>query len=158
MNNLPSDIAPCDGTVYAWHYCYYNENSITNLEAAFGVFSFSNDNIYTLREGSYYLLHLDTRETTFTCDTLTLNSSEYFQIQAGDKVGACLKSNGDTDYLDILYDSSFNLVHIWSVGNGECTEANMNTSPQIDIIQDVRSNLLHLYLDISKLHTYMIML
>jgi len=78
--------AECDGTVYAWHYCYYPTNSQTDLEAAFGVFSVSSG-VYSLREGSYYLLHLDTRETSFTCDSVTLNSSQYFQIHNGDTVG-----------------------------------------------------------------------
>ena len=159
MNNLESDAAACNGTVYAWHYCYYDENSETNLEAAFGAFSFS-DRVYTLREGSYKLLHLDTRITSFTCDTLELDPSEYFQIQVGDRVGACLRHSGDIDYLDIVYDTFIlRLVDVWSQSDGGCTETDMATSPYIStaIFEDNRSNLLHLYVDISKHYTQIFM-
>ena len=153
VNNRNSEAAPCTGTVYAWHYCYYNENSESNLEAAFGAFSFSN-NVYTLRDGSYHLLHLDTRQTAFTCDTLTLEPSEYFQIQEGDRVGACLRPDGDIDYLDILKDTPFDLslqfyVHFWSQSDGGCAASDMTTSTTIGLFNH-RSNLLHLYADISK--------
>ena len=152
VNALDDYAAECNGTVYAWHYCYYDENNRTNVEAAFGVYSFSN-NMYSLREGSYYLLHLDSREDTFTCDTVTLNSTEYFQIQAGDRVGACLRQNGDIDYLDILFDTglfSLNFVHYWSRSAGGCTEDDMATSPDIQFPENFRSNNLHLYVDISE--------
>ena len=143
----------CSGTVYAWNYCYYPENSQTNLEAAFGVYSFSSS-IYTLREGSYYLLHLDTRADAFTCGTVTLTSTEYFEIQAGDRVGACLRQNGDIDYLDILFDTClfcFNYAHLWSQSAGVCTESEMMTSPTIDFPDNYRSNNLHLSVAISEL-------
>ena len=151
VNIRSSQEAQCSGTVYAWHYCYYDENDQTDLEAAFGVFSFTN-NVYSLREGSYYLLHLDTREDTFTCDTVSLDSTEYFQVQAGDRVGACLRQNGDIDYLDILFDAntfSPDYTHIWSRGSGGCAEDDMTTSPTISLF-NLRSKNLHLYADISE--------
>ena len=139
--------------MYAWHYCYNDQNNINDLQAAFGVFSFSNQ-VYTLREGSYYLLHLDTRQTAFTCDTVTLDPSEYFEIQQGDRVGACLKRNGDIDFLDILQDlpsvaGNF-FVDNWSIGDGECTVSEMAVSNPISENFDQRSNVLRLYVDISK--------
>ena len=151
VNNRNSEAAPCTGTVYAWHYCHYDENSESNLEAAFGAFSFSN-NVYTLRDGSYHLLHLDSRQTAFTCDTLTLEPSEYFQIQEGDRVGACLRPDGDIDYLDILRDTygiflQF-YVHTWSQSAGGCAASDMATSSESGY--DIRNNALHLYVDISK--------
>ena len=146
VNIWEADEAKCSGTVYAWHYCYYPDNSETNLQVVFGVFSFTS-NIYTLRDGSYHLLHLDMRENTFTCDTLTLESSEYFQIQEGDRVGACLRPDGETDYLDILRRSQ-RRVHSWT-GGGSCTEADMEISPTIDDSNRQREQL-HLYVDISK--------
>ena len=140
--------------MYAWHYCYYNESNLTNLEAAFGVFSFSDDRVYTLREGSYHLLHLDIRETNFTCDTLILDPAEYFEIQTGDRIGACLRHNGDINYLDILIDTVWYIrfVDTWSVSDGGCTETDMNTSPSLGsgFFDDNRSNVLQLYVDISK--------
>ena len=154
VNSLEIDAAPCNGTVYAWHYCYYDVNSETNLEAAFGVFSFSEDRVYTLREGSYHLLHLDDRETIFTCDTLTLDPTEYFQIHAGDRVGTCLRNNGDIDYLDIMIYTFilWRFVDTWPNGDGGCTEADMDMSPSLSsgFWEDNRSNALHLYVDISK--------
>ena len=137
--------------MYAWHYCYYDQNSESNLEVAFGAFSVSN-NVYTLRDGSYYLLHLDTRQTAFTCDTIILSPSEYFEIQEDDRVGACLRHNGDIDYLDILKDTIFFLqpyVHTWSRSNGGCAASDMAASPSLGL-SDRRSNLLQLYVDISK--------
>jgi hypothetical protein len=142
VNRRSQEEAKCSGTVYAWNYCYYPENSETNLQVAFGVFSFTN--IYTLRDGSYHLLHLDMREDTFTCDTLTLEPSEYFQIQGGDRVGACLR---DTDYLDILRDHSQRRVDSWT-GGGSCTEADMGISPTIRDSNRRRAQL-HLYVDIN---------
>ena len=147
VNRRSQEEAKCSGTVYAWNYCYYPENSETNLQVAFGVFSFTS-NIYTLRNGSYHLLHLDMREDTFTCDTLTLEPSEYFQIQGGDKVGACLRPDGGTDYLNILRDRNGDRVDSWT-GGGSCTEADMGISPTIDT-SNRRGAELHLYVDISK--------
>ena len=147
VNRRGAHEATCSGTVYAWHYCYYPDNSETNLQVAFGVFSFTS-NIYTLRDGSYHLLHLDMREDTFTCGNLTLDPSEYFQIQGGDRVGACLRPDGDTDYLDILRDHDNKRVDSWT-GGGSCTEADMEISPTISNSNRQRAQL-HLYVDISK--------
>ena len=149
-NNLHD--AECSGTAYAWHYCYYPTNSETNLEVAFGVF-FVSSNVYTLRNGSYYLLHLDSRETSFTCDTVNLNPSQYFTISDGDRVGACMRGNEDIDYLDILFDTGileFNYVGHWNDGSGPCTEDVMLISPELDGFSDYRSNNLHLYVDIGR--------
>ena len=148
VNRRTQEEAKCSGTVYAWHYCYYPDNSETNLEVAFGVFSFTN--MYTLRNGSYHLLHLDMRESVFTCDTLTLNPSEYFQIQEGDRVGACLKQNGNVDYLDILRHRN-RRVHSWE-SDGSCTESDVAISPIITNSHR-QDRMLHLYVDISKLLT-----
>ena len=145
VNRRGQDAAQCSGTVYAWHYCYYPDNSETNLQVSFGVFSFSND-IYTLRNGSYHLLHLNMREDSFTCDTLTLNPSEFFEIHMGDRVGACL--NEDGDYLDILRRRNNYRVHSW-MGSGSCTESDMAISPTITN-SDRQEKELHLYVDISK--------
>ena len=148
MNRRKEDEAQCSGTVYAWHYCYYPDNNETNLQVAFGVFSFSN-NIYTLRNGSYHLLHLNMPEESFTCATLTLDPSEYFEIHMGDRVGACLRqSNGDGDYLDILSDREWRRVHYW-MGSGSCTESDMAISPTLTNSDRQRKEL-HLYVDISK--------
>ena len=69
-------------------------------------------------------------------------------------MGACLKRNGDIDLLDILQDlpsvdGNF-FVDNWSLGDGECAVSDMAVSRQIRENFDGRSNLLHLYVDISK--------
>ena len=89
------------------------------------------------------------RENVFTCDNVTLDPSEYFEIYAEDRVGACLRPNGDVDYLDILRDHNRNRVHSWT-GGGVCTEADMATSPPIQNSNRERRRL-HLYVDISEL-------
>ena len=67
-------------------------------------------------------------------------------------MGACLRQNGDTDYLDILKDIPFGTfdVHSWSQSDGGCAASDMATSTIIGIFNH-RSNLLQLHVDISKL-------
>ena len=121
--------APCDGTVYAWHYCYYDERSTTNLEVAFGAYRAVVNNgkleRYTLHTGSYYLLHLHSREASFTCDSVTLEESEYFQIYDGNRVGACLRDHGNIEFLDILAEDAPNgaTVGRWGSSSGHCQES-----------------------------------
>ncbi|CAI7992982.1 hypothetical protein GBAR_LOCUS1166 [Geodia barretti] len=90
---------------------------------------------------------MDMREDTFTCDTLTLDPSEYYPIQKKDRVGACLRPDGDTEYLDILRYRSRERVHSWT-GGGSCTEADMEISPTIRISNRQNAQL-HLDVDIN---------
>ena len=158
VNEAPAHRAPCDGTVYAWHYCYYDEKRTTNLEVAFGAYRavISNSKLeqYTLRSGSYYLLHLDSRETSFTCDNVTLEESEYFQIYQDDRVGACLRDNGNIEFLDILAEDAPNDFSVGrsDSGSGLCQESDMSELSQG---LDTTSNMvLHLYVDISEFMLY----
>ena len=75
-------------------------------------------------------------------------------------MGACLKRNGDVDFLDILQDlpsaaGNF-FVDNWSIGDGECTVSEMAVSNRINENFDQRSNVLRLYVDISKRMLYKI--
>ena len=152
VNEASAHRAPCDGTVYAWHYCYYDARSTTNLEVAFGAYDYDNGvKQYTLRSGSYYLLHLDSRETSFTCDSVTLEESEYFQIYDGDRVGACLRDNGNTEFLDILAEETPNNFKVgrWGSSSGQCRESDMLQSSQGRTTTS--GMVLHLYVDISEL-------
>ena len=151
MNDAPAHHAPCDGTVYAWHYCYYPENSENNVRVAFGVYRYNsaNDQLI-LRNGSYYLLHLDSREDFFTCGTVTLSSSQQFQIYDGDRVGACMR-NDEFEFLDILAEgvpSSF-VGARWGGSVGSCEVNDMRQSNSE--LERVSEHILHLYVDISKL-------
>ena len=151
MNDAPAHYAPCDGIVYAWHYCYYPENNEDNVRVAFGVYEHNSANDqFILRPGSYYLLHLDSRENSFTCGTVTLSPSQQFQIYDGDRVGACMRNNG-FEFLDILAESapSNNRVARWGDSSGSCQENDMRTSTQEPDIQS--GSILHLHVDISEL-------
>ena len=154
VNEASAHRAPCDGTVYAWHYCYYDERSTTNLEVAFGAYRAITDDgevdQYTLRSDSYYLLHLDSREESFTCDSVTLDESEYFQIYDGDRVGACLRDNGDIEFLDILAEDAPNGFKVgrWGSSSGQCQESDMSQSSEEP--GTTSRMVLHLYVDISE--------
>ena len=86
VNEAPSHRVQCNGTVYAWHYCYYDSRRTNDLEVAFGAYRAEEEcekeeeeeededeeegeevSRYHLRSGSYYLLQLDSRETMFNC-------------------------------------------------------------------------------------------
>ena len=158
VNEASAHRAPCDGTVYAWHYCYYDERSTTNLEVAFGAYRavISNGKLerYTLRSGSYYLLHLDSRETSFMCDSVTLDESEYFQIYQDDRIGACLRDNGNVEFLDILAEDAPNGFKVgrWGSSSGQCRESDISElSQELDIASGM---VLHLYVDISEFMLY----
>ena len=152
MNDAQAHHAPCDGTVYAWHYCYYPENNEDNVRVAFGVYEYNSaHDQFILRPGSYYLLHLDSRENSFTCGTITLNPSQYFQIYNGDRVGACMRNNG-YEFLDILAESAPGdfRVRRWGGSSGSCGENDMQQSDG-DLVT-VSEFVLHLHVDISKLN------
>ena len=149
VNESPSLRAPCDGTVYRWHYCYYDAQTENDLEVAFGAYRAQTDGRYYLRTGSYHLLHLDTRENAFTCDTVDLAESDYFQIYEDDRVGACMR-NGNFEFLDILAESAPNSLRVghWGSSSGQCRESDMTQSSE-DPGTD-QGMVLHLYVDISK--------
>ena len=154
VNEASAHRAPCDGTVYAWHYCYYDAKRTTNLEVAFGAYRAVLDegevDRYTLRSGSYYRLHLDSRETSFTCDNITLEESEYFQIYQDDRVGACLKDYSNVQFLDILAEDAPDdfIVGRSNSGSGRCRESDM--SDLSDLSSAASGMVLHLYVDISE--------
>ena len=151
MNDAPAHRAPCDGTVYAWHYCYYPVRDENDLEVAFGAYERNSGNgPFILRDGSYYLLHLDSREDSFSCGTVTLNPSDYFQIYDGDRVGACLRDNDRVEFLDILAESAPDTLEVtkWGSSSGSCEESDMRQST--GDLETESTFILHLYVDISK--------
>ena len=131
VNEASAHRAHCDGTVYAWHYCYYDARSTTDLEVAFGAYRAITDDDevdrYIIRTGSYYLLHLNSREESFTCDSITLEESEYFQIYDGDRVGACLRDH-NFEFLDILAEEAPNGASVgrWGSSSGQCRESDVS--------------------------------
>ena len=152
MNDAPAHRAPCDGTVYAWHYCYYPENNENNVRVALGIYEHNSANDqFILRPGSYYLLHLNSREDSFTCGTVSLSPSQYFQIYDGDRVGACMRSNG-FEFLDILAEEAPNSFRVarWGGSSGSCGENDMRQSDED--LETESTFVLHLHVDISKLN------
>lgn len=149
VNDALSHRVQCNGTVYAWHYCYYDERAEEDLEVAFGAYR-TDSSRYRLRPDSYYLLHLDSRETTFTCNTIDLEEADHFQVYEGDRLGACLRDNGDTEFLDILAEEapSSHVVARWGSSSGSCGINQMTQSPQNP--DSISGMILHLYVDISK--------
>ena len=151
MNDAPAHHAPCDGTVYAWHYCYYPENDQNN-EVAFGVYDHNSANDqFILRDRSYYLLDLDSRENSFTCGTVTLSPSRQFKIYDGDRVGACMRGR-QNNFLNILARNAPSDVSVvsWGQSSGKCGENNMRQSNGRRASRP--SFVLHLYVNISKLN------
>ena len=151
MNDAPAHHAPCDGTVYAWHYCYYPVNRENDFQVALGVYEHNSaNNQFVLRNGSYYHLLLSSRQNSFTCGTVSLSPSRYFQIYAGDRVGACMRNNG-FEFLDILAENAPNrfIVARWGGSSGSCKENDMQQSD--GDLESVSSSVLHLHVDISKL-------
>ena len=152
LNEASIHRAQCAGTVYAWHYCYYDNRRTNNLEVAFGAYEAvgEEDEIgYNLHSGSYYLLHLDSRESSFTCGIVNLEEAEYFQINDGDRLGACLRDNDNAEFLDILAESAPNnfSVRSWGSSSGQCQESDMMQSQDLSTTPGM---VLHLYVDISK--------
>ena len=53
VNDAPANCALCDGTVYAWYYCYYPINNENNVRVALGVYEYNSANDqFILRPGS----------------------------------------------------------------------------------------------------------
>jgi len=151
VNDAPAHRAPCDGTVYAWHYCYYPENDHNN-EVAFGVYDSANDQ-FILRDESYYLLDLDSRENSFTCGNITLTPSQQFQIYEGDRVGACMRGS-KTNFLHILAERASSDVSVvrWGQNSGNCRENNKQVQRSNGQPASLPSSVLHLYVNIGKLN------
>ena len=164
VNEALAHRVECNGTVYAWHYCYYDSGesddsreSEGGQDVAFGVYEAvyvgSSLDHYEIRPGSYYHLHLNRRENRFTCDSVTLDESQYFQIHSGDRLGACLRNNDESGFLDILAENAYSSFSVgrWGGRSGRCRENDMSRSSSEDL-ETISRMVLHLYVDISKWH------
>ena len=91
---------------------------------------------------------MDDREERFTCDSVSLEETQYFQIHSGDRLGACLRNNDEIEFLDILAEEAPTSVGRWGGSSGQCRERDMSQSSN----EESASNMvLHLFVDISKL-------
>ena len=155
LDTSPGHLIQCEGTVYAWHYCYYptsvNISQTILTDAVFAIYyheGASED--YLLRQGSRLPLFLSVREAAFSCGTVNLSESDYFRVYSGDSVGVCLIENGtaQSHQLDMVTSHpSSSAVH-WSTTNRRCSLSDMQESIE-DCEQNMRY-LIHLSVDISK--------
>ena len=155
VNTSPGDLIPCDGTVYAWHYCYYRGNNggsgRSDPNAVFAVYYLDDSSEhYLMRPGSFYPLHLDMRESSFTCGTVSLTETEQFQVYAGDSTGVCLSETSPerNHQLNVIASySSGDAVH-WSSPSQRCARTDIEISDE-DFLTN-RPFVVHLFVDISK--------
>ena len=152
LDSLPSHLIPCNGTVYAWHYCYYSTG--TNESRSDAVFAVYHTDAmsegYLLREGSHYPFFLSSRESVFSCGTVNLNESEYFSVFAGNIVGVCLgeAASGQSPQLDMVTSNARGSAAHWRTTSGLCSLYDIAQS-----VEDYQQNMpfsLHLFVDISK--------
>lgn len=155
LNTSPGHLIQCDGVVYAWHYCYYSSIASaagsTSPNAVFGVYYFDGPSEnYHLRPGSYYPLFLSYRENTFTCGTVTLNESQYFNVYQGDSVGVCLseRSQDRNHQIDVIASDSQGSATYWRSRSRGCLESDITESDEDYLTSN--PHVIHLYVDISK--------
>lgn len=155
LDILSSHLIPCNGTVYAWHYCYYpqtNDSGPNSLpDAVFSVYHHDNSSdSYLLREGSLYPLFLSSTENVFSCGTVRLNESDYFGVFAGDIVGVCLieAATAQSHQLDIVTVNPNGSALNWRTTSGHCSQSDIAQSVE-EFQQDMPYSL-HLSVDISK--------
>ena len=148
--------AQCNGMARAWHYCYYGKD-ITDpfvFAADFVVYRKTslNSNVYERVALKSVVKSPDELQSTgFHCETVTLEQSEYFEVQEDDIIGACLIEDGTQTRINILS----HLVN----GHGEVYRPNQNTElcdPSLFEMVDFGSmfeqarHVVHLYINIGK--------
>ena len=147
--------APCNGTVTAWNYCFYRIESASDI-------NYIVDFVVYQRMGSNYQLvenrtvdmsgrQLRDLNSDFTCDMISLQESEMFEIREADVLGACLNDEGNNQkMLDILAESVTNTLYV----TDGCTQSvNIPTSIRSRGLTTSPSFALHLFVDVSKFRT-----
>jgi len=105
---------------------------------------------YQLVESSYRTVdmsgsQLEDLNSDFTCDTISLQESEMFEIREADVLGACLNDEGNNQkMLDILAESVTNTLYV----TDGCTQSvNIPTSIRSRGLTTSPSFALHLFVD-----------
>ena len=148
--------AQCNGMARAWHYCYYGR-AITDpfvFAADFVVYRKTNlnSNVYERVALKSVVKSPDELQSTgFHCETVTLEQSEYFEVQEDDIIGACLIEEGTQTRIGIVS----HLVN----GHGEVYQPNQNTelcdpslfeTVDFGTMFEQRRHVVHLYINIGK--------
>ena len=84
--------APCNGTVYGWHYCSYEASGTVPLQVQLAMYRSSGEDSYRLVSGSRYELRVEGGIDSYTCQDEFLEPSEHFSVEQGDMVAACWSS------------------------------------------------------------------
>ena len=143
LNNVAANGAVCNGTVYAWSYCFYPRESNLEVQMVFGAYQYdSNVKQFFMRPESYSHFILTRQDNSFTCGTVQLPPEKYFQIYSGDKVGACIRANKS---INILSRSDGQTTAAWL---GTCDKSNMSSSPVEPL--EIPNTSFHLYANISE--------
>ncbi len=105
--------AQCNGTAKAWNFCYYGRGTPNaTLETDF----LSYRPFGSGPEPAYHLVS-STRvvraatDTGFHCESSSLSESEFFEVQVGDVIGACLRTDEGYHPIGVLsaFKSGFEL-------------------------------------------------
>jgi len=150
--------APCNGTVTAWNYCFYRIESASDINYIVDFVVYrrrGNGVMYDLVESMTVDMsggQLEDLNSHFTCDTISLQESEMFEIREADVLGACLNDEGNNQkMLDILAESVTNTLYV----TDGCTQSGVNIPTSINSRRLTTSSsfALHLFVDISKFRT-----
>ena len=149
--------AQCNGTAKAWQYCYYGKDITDPFVFAADFVVYRKTSLNSIVYERVALKSVvkspdDLQSTGFHCETVTLEQSEYFEVQEDDIIGACLIEDGTQTPINIL---SRNVD-----GHGEVYRPNQNTElcdpslfETVDFGTDLfeqRQHVVNLYINIGK--------
>lgn len=143
--------AQCSGTVVAWKYCYYKQNSGTDqLSVKFLVYRQEglSDTYRAVTESiSIVDISVTTTETTFECRQLILTNQEQFQIEKNDVIGMCISpTTADNNAAITLLGYSLHSSQVYMPSNINSDDC------EVDMIRDVDTRTDSAHIDDVGLH------
>ncbi len=147
--------AQCNGIAKAWNFCYHGRGT-TYPTLATDFLSYR-----PIGSGSELAYHLvsstrvvraatDLQLSGFHCESLSLSESEFFEVQVGDVIGACQRS--DEGYQPIRVISGFNSgfdLQRRSVNRESCLPSDVAVE-EYSTLDELRRTTLHLSIVIGK--------
>ena len=142
----------CEGTVTQWNYCYAIINSNVHNGVRFLVYRETNESgVYSVVPGSNYTLLRNSSEldqTGVDCESITLDSSQQFQILPNDIVSACIMNFPDVGIAPLYTISAGSEARHFSI-NSRCTDTDLDNI-DANVINSGFSLQLHLHATVSK--------
>ncbi len=145
--------APCNGTVTAYNYCYYD----TKGEAVATVFMVyrQNRDHYTLVDGSWHSVNKTQNQllqADLSCEDEPLEKMQQFQVEENDIIAACIVDTSNTKRLRVLAENAegHSLQRVKKSGNSDScspSEFNMIAAGNFEELSEFA---LHLFADIGK--------